>query len=131
MLQHSFLTRKDGDLLTLFKLAYVLSPKAPMQKQTCIPSFPGLSEAFYKALSCQALRTQEMTWHRGERFCSKWVSSVHRPPFSDKEVFGGSSAVSSSCCHWPGAAWLCCHDCSVGLCCELDRRADLVLYYII
>lgn len=80
MLQHSFLTRKDGDLLTLLA---VLSAKAPMQKQTCIPSFPGLSEAFYKALTHQALRTHEMTWHREEHFCSKWVSSVHRPSFRD------------------------------------------------
>ena len=64
MPQHSFLTRKDGDLLALLAIL-LLYPKTPVQKGTYIPRSPDLRRAFYKALPRQALHTQEMTWYRG------------------------------------------------------------------
>lgn len=85
MPQHSFLTRKDGDLLALLAIL-LLYPKTPVQKGTYIPRSPDLRRAFSKALPRQALHTQEMTWYRGERFCSKWVSSMCRPSVNDREA---------------------------------------------
>lgn len=83
MLQHSFLTRKGGDLLILLSY-HMLPPQKPLCKsRPCIPRFPGLNKDSYKALSHRALCIHEMTWHRREHFCSKWVSSMHRPSFSD------------------------------------------------
>lgn len=61
---------------------YVIFPKEPCKS---IPRYTGWIKASSKGLSHQALYTHQITWHRGECFCSTGVSTGHRPSFSDME----------------------------------------------